>query len=100
MRTTSSIIHQKVVANRETLLGFGVKKMGLFGSFRRNEQTQRSDVDILVEFSKGKKNADNFLDLAFYLENLLKKKVDLLTPKSLSPMMKRRVLQEVDYFKL
>ncbi len=100
MQITSATIHQKVAANRETLLGFGIKKMGLFGSYSRNQQKKNSDVDILVEFGKGEKNADNFLNLAFYLEEILKKKVDLLTPSSMTSAMKRRVLAEVDYFQL
>lgn len=93
-------ISKKVEAKRATLLGFGVKRLGLFGSYSRNQQKKTSDIDILVEFGRGRKNADTFLDLAIYLESILKKKVDLLTPESLTSTMKRRVLSEVEYFQL
>src|SRR5690242_9986000 len=100
MALNTDLISRKVEANRDTLLGFGVKKLGLFGSYSRNQQKKTSDIDILVEFGRGKKNADNFLVLAIYLESILKKKVDLLTSESLTPTMKRRVLSEVKYFQL
>ena len=49
------------------------------------EEKERSDIDIIVEFEEGKKNFDNFMNLAFYLEELFGRKVGLLTPESISP---------------
>ena len=46
--------------NKSQLLKYGVKQLGLFGSFVRNQQNENSDVDILVEFDEGKKNYKNF----------------------------------------
>jgi predicted nucleotidyltransferase len=64
---------------------FGVKRLGLFGSFARNTGFHsESDVDLLVEFESGKKSYDNFIDLALYLEELLARKVELVTPQSLA----------------
>ncbi|MEN4017774.1 MAG: nucleotidyltransferase family protein [Methanobacterium sp.] len=70
-----------------------LKKIGIFGSYAKGQQNEESDVDILVEFEKP--TFDNFMELAFFLEDLFGKKVDLLTPKSLSPYMKPYVEKEV-----
>src|SRR4051812_20497237 len=76
---------------------YGVKRCGLFGSFVRGEQNNASDIDILVEFEDGQKSFDNFMHTAFFLEDVLGRKVDLLTPESLSPYIGPRILSEVEY---
>ena len=53
--------------HRDDIHTYGVQKYGLFGSFLRNEQHIDSDIDILVEFTPGKKTFDNFMNLAFFL---------------------------------
>ena len=74
-----------------------VRRVGLFGSFLKKQQTQQSDVDVLVEFESGQKTFDNFMYLSFLLEDLFGRKVDLVTPESLSPYIKPRILAEVEY---
>jgi uncharacterized protein len=83
--------------NESQLRRLGVRRCGLFGSFARCEQEERSDVDILVEFEEGRKTFDNFMALAFFLEDLFGRKVDLLTPESLSPYIGPHILREVEY---
>ena len=75
----------------------GVCRVGLFGSFLKKQQTQQSDVDVLVEFESGQKTFDNFMHLSFFLEEFFGRKVDLVTPESLSPYIKPRILAEVEY---
>lgn len=75
----------------------GVKRCGLFGSFVRNESQDQSDVDILVEFEPGKKTFDNYMQLAFFLEDLFSRRVDLVTTESLSPYIGPHILREVEY---
>lgn len=87
-------------AHRRELQNFGVKRFGLFGSFVRNQQNNRSDVDLLVEFRPEKKSFDNFMHLAFFLEEKLGRKVELVTPESLSPYIGPRILSEVEYVAL
>ncbi len=87
-------------ANQLHLRRFGVKRCGLFGSFVRSQQHAQSDVDILVEFEPGQKTFDNFMGLAFFLEDLLGRKVELVTPESLSPYIGPRILHEVEYASL
>jgi predicted nucleotidyltransferase len=76
---------------------FGVKKLGLFGSFVRNEQNIESDIDLLVEFEEGQKTFDNFIQLSFLLEELLKWPVELVTVESVSPYLRPYITQEVEY---
>lgn len=64
---------------------FGVKRIGIFGSFARGEERESSDLDVLVVFEEGQKTFDNDMDLKFYLEDLFGRKVDLVTEKALKP---------------
>jgi len=83
--------------HREELKIYNVIKIGLFGSMLRGDNTMESDIDFIVEFEEGKKNYDNFIEVAFLLESLLQKKVDLLTMEAISPYMKPKILKEA-YF--
>jgi len=77
----------------DTLKKFGVKKASLFGSVVRGETTMESDVDLLVEF-KGRKSLLDLVRLKTRLEELLGRKVDVLTYKSINPRLKKRILNE------
>jgi len=92
----------KVVLRRNgaRLRALGVSRIGLFGSFAREEQAPDSDIDLLVEFAPGKKTFDNFMALSFYLEDLLGRKVELVTRESLSPYIGPHILKEVEYVSL
>ncbi len=90
-------ILNRIRENREKMRSFGVRKIGIFGSFVRGEEKEGSDIDIIVEFEEGKKNFNNFINLVFYLEELLGRKVDLLTPESISPYIKPYIEKEVVY---
>jgi len=72
---------------------FGVKRIGLFGSFARGNPRRGSDVDILVEFERpiGLK----FMEFADYLEQVLGRKVDILTPAGIQSIRIKRIAQEI-----
>jgi predicted nucleotidyltransferase len=74
----------------------GVTRLGLFGSFVREEQDSTSDIDVLVEFAPGKKSFDAFMGIAFLLEDELQRRVELVTFDSLSPYIGPRILAEVE----
>lgn len=57
----------------------GAKRLGLFGFYVRNRQTDSSDIDLLIEFEKGKKTYEYFIELVYYLEGLLNRRVELVT---------------------
>ena len=74
----------KVLKSRRTAYKrYGVKSLAVFGSAARNRLGKRSDVDILVQFDKP--TWANYIGLKFYLEDLLGREVDLVTPKGLKP---------------
>jgi uncharacterized protein len=83
--------------NRSHIRTFGVKRIGLFGSFVRGEQNPDSDIDLLIEFEIGRKTFDNFMELSFFLEEVLQNKVELVTVESLSPYIGPHILKEVEY---
>ena len=72
---------------------YGVVRAGIFGSFARGETTKKSDIDILVQF-KGRKSLFDLVRLERELKSTLKKEVDLLTYKSIHPLLKDRILKE------
>src|SRR4030042_6943250 len=93
--TKESII-DAICKSKAELLSLGVRSIGLFGSFVRGEAGAESDVDILVEFDAAKKTFDNFIDTCFLLEDLLDRRVELVTGESISPYIKPYVLGEVE----
>ena len=83
--------------NKQALKRFGVKEIGLFGSYARDEAHATSDIDLLVDIEKKHKTFRNFLALTYYLEDLLGTKVDLITKQSLSPYIGPHILDTVSY---
>ena len=73
---------------------YKAREIGLFGSFVRNEQSESSDIDVLVEFEEG---ADLFdlVGLALFLEDELQRKVDVVPKRALRSELRESVLQEV-----
>ena len=57
----------------------GVKRLGLFGSFVHDNQKPESDVDLLVDFDPHKKTFDNFFELSVLLEQILGRRIELVT---------------------
>jgi predicted nucleotidyltransferase len=74
---------------------YKVKQIGLFGSYVRGEESEESDIDILVEFSEP--IGWEFVDLVEFLEKILSRKVDLVTIRALKPRLKEKILKEVVY---
>ncbi|WP_067078509.1 nucleotidyltransferase family protein [Methanoculleus horonobensis] len=75
---------------------FSVSRIGIFGSVARGEQTETSDIDILVEFSRPV-GFFTFVELEEYLSLHLGAPVDLVTPDALKPLIRERVAAEVAY---
>jgi len=85
-----------LASNRGTIKDYGVKQLGLFGSFVRNEQKMESDIDFLVDFEPDQYKYRNFINLAYYLEELLGRKVEVVTRSGLSPYLAPHILKEVE----
>lgn len=80
-------------SHRAEIRALGVKSLAVFGSVSRDQAGPDSDVDILVAFENSP-SFDKFMDLKFFLEDLLKRKVDLVTEAALKPRMKPVVKRE------
>ena len=90
-------IFKRIGAHHADLYDLGVARIGLFGSFVRNEQTDSSDVDMIVDFRQGKKTFDHFMALSFLLERILNRRVEIVTRASLSPYIGPHILKTAEY---
>lgn len=84
-----------LAGRKEELRRFGVRRIGLFGSYVRGTQRRGSDIDFLVDFKE--KSFDNYMGLKLYLEKLLRVKVDLVISESIKPRLKPLIMKEVEY---
>lgn len=80
----------------ERLASLGVQGIGLFGSLVTGKHTLDSDVDILVEFAPGQHTFDQLMEVSFFLEDILGRKIDIVTPEGLSPHIGPHILREVE----
>ena len=93
--STRAGVVRRIKANRRALSNYSVKSLALFGSAARNQIRKRSDIDILVQFNKT--TWANYIGLKFYLEDLLGRDVDLVTPKALKPATKPSIERDLYY---
>ncbi len=94
MQSRDDIINL-ISQRRESIKEFGVREIGVFGSFARGEQTPASDVDVLVDLEPHTFSA--YMDLLFFLEELFDRKVDLVPKEDIKPLLRNRILREVVY---
>ena len=74
---------------------YGLSLIAIFGSYGRGQQTEKSDIDILVDFN-GPIGVE-FIDLANELEKLLKAKVDLVSKNGVRPQYLKQIEQDLNY---
>lgn len=84
---------KKLKDNRPVLKGFGVKRLGLFGSIARDRGHSSSDLDFVVELEH--KTFDAYMDLKLFLENLFGSKVDLVLAENIKPRLRSQILNEL-----
>lgn len=89
LKTVSTLLKR----NQANLHEHGVKSLAVFGSLARGEATPESDIDILVEFDRPV-GLFEFIRLRLYLENLIGRRVDLVTPDAIRPAMRADILSE------
>ncbi|WP_443946720.1 nucleotidyltransferase family protein [Pedobacter sp. AW1-32] len=68
----------------------------MFGSFMTDKLLADSDVDLLVEFAPQQKSYDNFMELSLFLEDLLGRRVEVVTPESLSKYLSPHILKQAE----
>lgn len=84
------LAHQQRLSSK-----YGLSNLAIFGSYARNQQTEESDLDILVEFNRP--IGLEFIDLADELEHILKLKVDLVSKKGLKERHLKSIEKELEY---
>jgi predicted nucleotidyltransferase len=95
---TKEIIIENLKSLKPQLLNLGVNSIGLFGSYSRNEQSSKSDIDILLDFEPNKENFDNFMAAYDLFEQIFKnEKIEVVTKNGLSPYIGPKILMEVQY---
>ena len=96
MKTLKEI--EKILKENKATLAkrFKVKEIGIFGSYVRGEQKEKSDVDILVSFYEPI-SLFEFMDMEEFLTQILGVKVDLVSKKALKPRIGKYILEEVIY---
>ena len=90
------VVESRVREVRAAIVQLGVSRLALFGSLQRDEAHPGSDVDVLVEFVPGQKTYAHLLDLGDLLEGVLQRRVELVTPESLSPFLRPHILAEAE----
>lgn len=94
----TEIIKEKLVEKSGQIKKeFYVQQLGIFGSYVRDEQTEDSDIDILVDFEKGHKDFFNYMKLKVYLEEVLGREVDLVMKDAVKPRLREIISKEVSY---
>lgn len=91
---TRADVHACLAAAQTEILSLRVRRLALFGSVQRDVARPDSDVDVLVEFHPGEKTYMHFFALGELLERVLDRRVELVTPESLSPFLQRQILAE------
>lgn len=96
--TTKENIIAVLKTKKTELLKFGVVNVGLFGSYLRNEQSNTSDIDLLIDFEQGKENFDNYMAVYDIFESIFEnQKVEVVTKNGLSKYIGPKILKDVMY---
>jgi predicted nucleotidyltransferase len=91
---TRAGVETALTGARAEIIGLRVQRLALFGSVQRGAARADSDVDLLVEFRPGEETFDHFVSLADLLVGLLGRRVELVTPESLSPFLKPYIIAQ------
>jgi predicted nucleotidyltransferase len=96
--TTKNYILATLKTHKAEFSRYGIQNIGLFGSYVRDEQSDKSDIDILIDFEPDKESFDNYMAVYDLFEKLFRnEKVELVTKNGLSPYIGPRILKEVIY---
>lgn len=94
---TSKQILSRLDRNKARIDHLGVDRIGLFGSYARDEQKDSSDIDILVSFKQGEERYSNLFELHEFLVEILGTNVEIVTMGGLSPYIGPHILKEVKF---
>jgi predicted nucleotidyltransferase len=86
----------RILASQQQIRSYGVQRLGIFGSFVRDQAKESSDVDFFIDFDIEYKTLKNFVGLAHFLQDLLGRKAEIVTPQSLNKYIGKYITQEVE----
>ena len=96
--TTKENIVAILKSHKAELSKYGVSNIGLFSSYLRNKQSEKSDIDLVVDFEPEKENFDNFMAVYDIFDNLFKnEKIEMVTKNGLSKYIGPKILNTVLY---
>ena len=96
--TTKEYILTSIKSHKPEFTLLGIRDIGLFGSYLRGEQSDKSDIDILIDFEPDKENYDNYMAAYDIFEKLfVNEKIEIVTKNGLSPYIGPKILDEVLY---
>lgn len=96
--TTKESILKALRSRKQEFTELGIKNVGLFGSYTRNEQGENSDIDVLIDFEPEAENFDNFMAVYDIIQQLFNgEKIEVVTVNGLSPYIGPSILKEVHY---
>jgi hypothetical protein len=96
--TTKDYILFTIKQNKKELRSLGITDVGLFGSYVRGDQSESSDIDILIDFDPVQEKFDNLMAVCDLFERLFKnQRVEIITKNGLSPYIGPVILKEVQY---
>ena len=93
MRNVRNKILQTIHRNAAAIRGYGVRRLGLFGSATRNQARANSDLDFVVEFDR--KSFDAYMDLKDFLGKIFRRPVDLVIADAIKPRLRPMIMKEV-----
>jgi uncharacterized protein len=98
---TKTQIKERITSNAMVIRQYGISRIGLFGSYARQQQKEDSDIDILIDFEGDKETFDNFMAICNLLEQLFSgHKVEIVTAGGLSPYIGPHILKNVEYVQI
>ena len=96
--TSKEYILNTLKSSKPELYKFGIKDIGLFGSYARNDQSEKSDIDILIDFDPEMESYDNYMAVYDIFESIFKnERIEIVTKNGLSPYIGPKILKEVMY---
>jgi len=95
MQWTKEEILKVLEQERDTIRQYGVRRLGLFGSYARGEATEQSDLDFVVEFER--KSFDGYMDLREFLEKRFNCSIDLVIADAVKPALRTPIVHQAIY---
>lgn len=96
--TTRERILNVLSNHKHEFSSLGIRNVGLFGSYARNEESENSDIDLLLDFDPDQESFDNYMAVYDILEQLfVGERIEVVTKNGLSPFIGPAILKEVQY---